>query len=66
MELNEVRLEAAMELSQAITYLEDIVAALKSGQLAVEHEGDHICLTPQRTVAVTIKARQKRDKAGRR
>lgn len=62
MEYNEVHLESTLELSQAIAYLEDIVAGLKSGSLNVQHEADELALTPQRTVSVDIKARQKGEK----
>lgn len=62
MEYNEVRHETTMELGQAIAYLEEIVAGLKSGRLCVAQENDEITLAPQRTVTVSIKARQKRDK----
>ncbi len=62
MEYNEVRVESDLELGQAISYLEDIVAGLKSGRLCVQHEEDELTLAPQRTVSVSIKARQKKDK----
>jgi amphi-Trp domain-containing protein len=62
MEINEVRLESTMELSNAIAYLEDVVAGLKSGRINVQHEEDSLVLAPQRNVTVRIKARQKNEK----
>jgi amphi-Trp domain-containing protein len=62
MEFNEVQMQTEMDLGQAISYLEDIVAGLKSGRICVQHEGDELQLAPQRMVGIRIKARQKRDK----
>lgn len=62
MEVHELELETTAELTQAIAYLEDIVAGLKSGRICVQHEEDELLLSPQRTVSVALKAKQKEDK----
>lgn len=62
MEVHELELETTAELTQAIAYLEDIVAGLKSGRICVQHEEDELLLSPQRTVTVRLKAKQKEAK----
>lgn len=62
MEYSEVEVESTMDLGQAVTYLEEVVAGLKSGRLFISNDGDEITLSPQRSVKVTVEARQKKDK----
>lgn len=62
MEIREVEVEASMELGQAVAYLEEIVAGLKSGRLCLENEGEELLLSPQRQVKVLVEARHKKDK----
>ncbi len=62
LEFSEVEVESEMDLAQAVSYLEEIVAGLKSGRLSIENEGEGIVLSPQRTVKVAVEAKQKKDK----
>lgn len=61
-QFSEVEVETGMDLAQAIAYLEEIVAGLKSGRLSVENDGDGVILSPQRTVKVAVEAKQKKEK----
>ena len=62
LEFSEVEVETEMDLAQAVSYLEEIVAGMKSGRLTIENEGQGIILSPQRTVKVAVEAKQKKDK----
>lgn len=59
---NKVEIEGAMDLSQAITYLEDVLASLKDGLIKVEAGNDIVVLRPAAAVDFEMSASQKKDK----
>ena len=61
---HDVIVEGATPVSQVIVYLEQLVAALKTGAVHVRHRDDEVVLGPRDVVelAVHAKARAKRHK----
>jgi len=62
MRKKEAKVKAAMELAKAITYLDDLVASLKAGKIAVGDGETSLSLAPEEAVKVEVKATQKVDK----
>lgn len=59
---NKIKVDGIMELSQAITYLEDILASLKEGVFRLEAGGDSLTLCPEKVVEFEMSVSQKKDK----
>jgi amphi-Trp domain-containing protein len=62
MHKKEAKVKAAMELSKAISYLDDLVASLKAGRVTVANGEQDLSLTPDEAVKLEVKATQKTDK----
>ncbi|GAB6060997.1 amphi-Trp domain-containing protein [Desulfonatronum parangueonense] len=62
MSKDEVKFEGVMERSQVVTYLEDLIASLKKGQICVRQDDQFVTLCPSRTMEVEVKASSKKDK----
>jgi amphi-Trp domain-containing protein len=62
MDRKEIEVKSAIEIDQAVAYLQDIVNSLKQKRVCVEHGGDSLVLNPPGSVTVEVKARQKADK----
>ena len=59
---NKLKVEGIMELSQALAYLEQVVASLKQGAIAIEAGEETITLSPENVVEFEMEASQKKDK----
>ncbi len=59
---NKVKIDGAMELSQVVTYLEDIVKGLKSGSVHVQLGQDSVLLHPTSVLSFEMEVSQKKDK----
>lgn len=57
-----VEIEGAMDLSQAISYLEDVLNSLKEGVIRVETGDEMVMLRPSQAVDFEMSASQKKDK----
>ena len=62
MSKDEVKFEGVMDKSQLVTYLEDLIASLKKGQICVRQDDQFVTLCPTRTMEVEVKASSKKDK----
>lgn len=56
---NEVTVEGALELPRVLETLESLVAALKTGSVQVEHDGESIVLGPRGIVGFALSASEK-------
>jgi amphi-Trp domain-containing protein len=56
---NEVTVEGALELPRVIETLEALVAALKTGQVQVQHDGESIVLGPRGILGFELSASEK-------
>jgi amphi-Trp domain-containing protein len=56
---NEVTVEGALELPRVIETLESLVAALKTGAVQVEHDGESIVLGPRGILGFELSASEK-------
>lgn len=56
---NEVTVEGALELPRVIETLESLVAALKTGAVQVEHDGESIILGPRGILGFELSASEK-------
>ncbi len=62
MEKNEIRVEAMMERDRAVSYLQDLVNSLKSGEISIQHGEESLNFTPDPSVKVSVKGKKKEDK----
>lgn len=62
MSKKEVKLKGVMEISQVVTYLEDLVASLKEGKICVRQGEQFVTLCPDQRVDVEVKASAKKGK----
>ena len=58
---NEVNVKGRVELSEAITYLQNLVTSLKKGKVCIENSDAHVTLEPQALVKLEVEARCKAD-----
>lgn len=56
---NEVTVEGALELPRVIETLESLVAALKTGSVQVQHDGESIVLGPRGVLGFELAASEK-------
>ncbi len=59
---NKVKIDGTMELSQVISYLEDLVGGLKAGKVHVQLGQESVMLSPGNIVDCEIEVSQKKDK----
>lgn len=57
-----VEIEGAMDLNQAISYLEDVLNSMKEGVIRVETGDEMVMLRPSQAVDFEMSASQKKDK----
>jgi amphi-Trp domain-containing protein len=57
-----VEIEGAMDLNQAISYLEDVLNSMKEGIIRVETGEEMVMLRPSQAVDFEMSASQKKDK----
>ncbi len=61
-ESGQIKYQSAMALSEAASYFEAIVAALRKGQMTVSHGDTTLTLAPSDQVEVSVKAARKKGK----
>ncbi len=61
-EKREVSTKLIMDVSEVITYLQDLANSLKAGQVCVQQGNEFVTLKPLDLVKVEIEASQKKDK----
>lgn len=59
---NKVKIDGTMELTQVISYLEDLVGGLKAGSVHVQLGEETVVLRPGNIVECEIEVSQKKDK----
>lgn len=57
-----VSFEGVIDLQQAVSYLEGLVAAIRSGTITLEMDGDAVSLRPARNVSLSIEAKRKEER----
>jgi amphi-Trp domain-containing protein len=60
----EVNFEASLELSRAISYLEEIASSLKDGKVVVERTEDFVVLEPTHQVQMKLEASVEEEREG--
>ncbi|GMT49244.1 MAG: hypothetical protein IEMM0008_0783 [bacterium] len=61
-EKREVSTKLIMDVSEVITYLQDLASGLKAGQVCVQQGNEFVTLKPVDLIKVEIEAVQKKDK----
>jgi amphi-Trp domain-containing protein len=56
----EVELNSELTLEKAVEYLESILAGLKKGKVFIQQDDEVVELTPNKTVAIEVEAKQKK------
>ena len=62
MEKNEIQVEALMERARAVSYLQDLVNSLKSGEIGIQHGEQALSFSPEASVKVSVKGKKKEGK----
>lgn len=54
--------KTTLPFTEAVAYMEDLVASLKAGTIVVQNEGEHVTLKPGSDVSIEVEAKIKKDK----
>ncbi|MBU2512771.1 amphi-Trp domain-containing protein [bacterium] len=59
---NKVSYKSHTKLSQALSYLEEIIKLLKEGKACIQHDREYVTLTPAENVTLEVGASAKKGK----
>ncbi len=62
MEKTKLSVTQQLAYTDAVTYLEALLASFRAGQIVVEQDGEFVTLSPREHVEVTVEAKAKKDK----